>query len=446
MLILGLGTNQGDRLYNLRNALQHLKLIREIKIVQVSSVYKSNALLLNNIISEKENLFYLNIAISCKTTLQPISLLKILKKLEIKLGRIPSAQKWAPRIIDIDILAWENKVINNTDLTIPHKELPNRPFVLWPFIEVAPIWYKYIKDQNIINVITENLNNWNKIGAKGVPLNTLRIKHRVDIPQIVGILNITPDSFSDGGKYQNIDRALEHAIDLFNSGADIIDIGSESTRPNATVVAEQVEWQRLYPIITNINNYYKNTFWKPKISIDTRHYTVAKKAIDLGIDWINDVSGLSDIKMCKLIAEANVHAVYMHNLGIPADRDNVISSSKDPVTIILRWAHTRVVEILKTGININKLIFDPGIGFGKNYQQNIYILKNINKFRALNMPMLVGHSRKSFLNLYQDNDPVTRDLETAVVSSYLARKNIEYIRVHNVEYNIRNLAMNALLN
>lgn len=446
MVVIGLGTNQGDRLYNLRNALKHLKLIREIKIIQVSSVYKSNALLLNNIISERENLFYLNIAISCKTTLQPVSLLKILKKLEIKLGRVPYSQKWASRIIDIDILAWENKVINNLDLTIPHKELANRPFALWPFIEVAPIWYKYIKDQNIINIITENLNKWSQVSVKEVPLNTHKIRHRVDIPQVLGILNVTSDSFSDGGQHQNVDKALQHAIHLFNSGADIIDIGAESTRPNAKIVPEALEWHRLCPIIEMIKNHYKNTIWKPKISIDTRHYTVAYKAVSLGVDWINDVSGLIDIKTCKLIAESDVYAVYMHNLGIPASSYNVMDNKRDPIRVILLWAKTRMQEILNTGIKMDRLIFDPGIGFGKNPQQNIYILKKINKLRALNMPMLVGHSRKSFLNFYKDNDPTTRDLETAAVSSYLANRNIEYIRVHNVEYNIRNLTMHTLLN
>lgn len=445
MLILGLGTNQGDRLYNLRNALKHLKLIKEIKIIQVSSIYKSNALLLNNITNVNQELFYLNIAVSCKSTLQPTCLLKILKNLEIKLGRAPYAQKWAPRIIDIDILAWENTIINTLDLNVPHKELSNRPFALWPFIEVAPIWHKYIKDQNIINIITENLNNWSKLSVKDVPLNTHKIRHRVDIPQVMGILNATSDSFSDGGCYQNADTALQHVINLFNSGADIIDIGAESTRPNAQVVSEELEWSRLYPIITIIKDYYNNTTWRPKISIDTRHYAVASKAILLGIDYINDVSGLIDIKMCKLIVDSDVNAIYMHNLGIPANSDHVIDNKQDPIKNILLWAQTRMQKILNTGIKKDKLIFDPGIGFGKNPQQNIYILKNINKLRALGVPLLVGHSRKSFLNFYGDNDPIKRDLETAAISVYLAKKNIEYIRVHNVEYNIKNLNMLALL-
>lgn len=444
MVILGLGTNKGNRLHNLRTALYHLKLIENFKVTKISSVYKSNALLPNNAIAN-QNQFYLNIAIHCKTTMEPLELLTIIKKLEIQLGRTPTTEKWVDRIIDIDILAWLNKNINTSELTIPHKELQNRPFAVWPFIDVTLSWQKYIKEQNIINTIIENLNKWGTKFFNHAPLNTHQINHRIDIPQILGILNITPDSFSDGGKHYHIDTALKHAIDLFNAGADIIDIGAESTRPNATAVSEEIEWQRLYPVLKSIINNYKNNPWKPQISIDTRHYNNAHKAISLGIDIINDVSGLSDINMCKLIAETNVHAIYMHNLGIPANRNQLISIYKNPVKEVLKWATKRKLQILKTGLKPNKLIFDPGLGFGKNPQQNLQILKQIHNFHDLEIPLLVGHSRKSFLELANNKPSNEKDYETAVISEFLARKKIQYLRVHNVEHNIRNLTMQTLI-
>ena len=444
MVILGLGTNQGDRIENLRKALSYLKLISEIKIIQISSVYKSNALLLENAPKSWDQ-FYLNIAISCQTKLQPLELLRVIKTIETKMGRQTSAIIWAPRIIDIDILAWCNKKVISRELTIPHPELHNRPFALWPFIDLAFKWHDYISEPNTINIILENLTKWGSKFDGAAPLNTHKIAHRVDTPQLLGILNITPDSFSDGSNNQTTEQALEHAIRLFNYGADLIDIGAESTRPNAEEVSAELEWQRLAPILHAIMNYWQNNPWKPKISIDTRNYQVAEKAIALGVNWINDVSGLTDPKMCKIIAQTNVHAVYMHNLGIPADRDKIIPLEQDPVTKIFNWASTQKEKILQAGIDPNQLIFDPGIGFGKNAIQTLQIFRRIHEFNALDLPILVGHSRKSFLNICTDKPAIERDYETAVVSEFLARKNIQYLRVHNIEHNMRNLQMQAFL-
>ena len=444
MVILGLGTNQGDRTKNLRTALYYLGLIDQIKIIQVSPLYKSNALLLENAPKYWDK-FYLNVAINCETSLEPMELLKTLKTIETKMGRKQSDLLWSPRIIDIDILAWRYKKITTQELTIPHQELHNRPFALWPFIDVVLEWHDYITEPNITNAILENLTKWGARSMNIAPLNTHRIAHRIDTPQLLGILNITPDSFSDGGKHQNTEQALEHAINLFNSGADLIDIGSESTRPNAEEIPAQLEWKRLYPVLNTIMNYWKNNPWKPKISIDTRNYKVAEKAITLGVDWINDVSGLADPAMCRVIKEADVYAVYMHNLGIPANRNILIPSEQDPINYIFSWALDRKIQILQTGIKPDKLIFDPGVGFGKNATQTLQLLRRIHEFNALNLPLLIGHSRKSFLNICT-NQPVTdRDHETAVVSEFLARKKIQYLRVHNIEHNLRNLQMQTFL-
>ena len=194
-----------------------------------------------------------------------------------------------------------------------------------------------------------------------------------------------------------------------------------------------------------MQQYWQNADWQPEISIDTRNYQIAKKVVKYGVNYINVVSGLEEPKMCSLIAEAKLYAVYMHNLGIPVDKSNIIKKNLNPVQEILSWAIERREKILQYGIKEDKLIFDPGIGFGKDAVQSLQVLQHINKFHSIDLPILVGHSRKSFLNIFTDQPFRERDSETAIVSEFLARKNIQYLRVHNIEQNLKNLYMQAML-
>lgn len=451
MLVLGLGSNKGDRINNLRTALSNIRLVDEIKIIQISPLYKSDAMLPENAPKDWDQ-FYLNVAISCETTLEPIALLNILQKIEAKLGREKPYLQWSPRTIDIDIMAWKGKQVKTNELTIPHAELHKRPFALLPFLDITLNWQSYIGEQDIISSIKENLEKW-RIGTDdNIPFNTTRIAHRIDVPYLMGIVNVTPDSFSDGNK-NLIEHAMEHAIEyslertivLFDNGADIIDIGAESTRPGATAISPEMEWERLWPTLQVIMSYWNDNVWRPRISIDTRHYEVAEKAILYGVDFINDVSGFTNPKMCKIVAEADIHAIYMHNLGLPANSNNCISLDKDPIREVFDWAVARKEDILQAGIKPEKLIFDPGIGFGKDAEQSLQLLKRINEFHALNIPLLVGHSRKSFFNMCTKLPFTERDPETAVVSEFLARNSVQYLRVHNIEHNMRNLRMQTFL-
>jgi len=434
MLILSLGTNLGDSLNNLRLGLQLLQKSQKIAPLQISPLYSSSALL-PPYAPVAWNRPFLNLAVACETDLSPLEVLKLIKQIERQLGREEN-QRWAPRIIDIDILAWDNCVIDQIGLKIPHTELLSRPFALWPLLDLWPDW------QHPSAELTELLQRWgSRYTGELAPCGTKLLPHRLEGSALVGILNITPDSFSDGGKFITVPNALAQAEKLVREGAEVLDIGAESTRPGATPVLPETEWELLKPVLIAIKEQYKQWVFKPKISIDTRHFIVAEKAMQLGIDWINDVSGFVDPNMRALAAGSSVKCVVMHNLGVPAQKNVVLASYPNICEQILDWTEQRFDELLDAGVDANQLIFDIGIGFGKTSQQSIFLLKNIKQFRRLNCPILVGHSRKSFLNLITEKSFPDRDFETAMVSYQLAAQGVNYLRVHNVGLNSEAIAM-----
>ena len=248
--------------------------------------------------------------------------------------------------------------------------------------------------------------------------------------KIVGILNITPDSFADGGKYNSIQTAIDHARQMFEEGADIVDIGAESTRPDATPLSHEEEWERIQPILEDVVKL-------GMISIDTYHHETAKRAIELGVSWINDVSGCEDPQMIEAIKQSNAKIVVMHNLGIPADKSVTLPDDEDCVGLIFDWAKDKIDELGKAGINKNRIIFDPGIGFGKTAEQSFLVIQEINRFKELNVEILVGHSEKSFLTLFTDRPAGQRQNETRTFSAFLANQDIDYVRVHDVAGNLR---------
>ncbi len=392
MLILSLGTNLGDSLNNIRSALQLLQKSQKIAPLQISPLYSSSALL-PVYAPMAWNRPYLNLAVACETELSPLEVLKFVKQIERQLGREES-QRWAPRIIDIDILAWDNCVIEQIGLKIPHAELLSRPFALWPLLDLWPDW------QYPTTEFAELLQRWgSRYTGERAPCETKQLPHRLEGSALVGILNITPDSFSDGGKFITIPNALAQAEKLVREGAEVLDIGAESTRPGATPVLPETEWSLLKPVLTALKEQCKQWAFKPKLSIDTRHHIVAERAMQMGIDWINDVSGFVDPNMRALVVGSPVKCVVMHNLGVPAQKNIVLASHPNICEQILDWTEQRFEELLDAGVNANQLIFDIGIGFGKTSQQSIFLLKNIKQFRRLNYPLLVGHLRKSFLSL-----------------------------------------------
>lgn len=235
--------------------------------------------------------------------------------------------------------------------------------------------------------------------------------------RIAAIVNVTPDSFSDGGAAYRADDAVEAVLRLLNEGADIVDIGAESTRPGATPVSPGEEWTRLAPVLAGLRGV--------PFGVDTRHAETAKNALRAGAHWINDVSGFSDPAMVAAVRDSACLLVVMHSLTVPADK-NVVMGEADVVAALLDFARTRLDALEAAGIERMRLVFDPGIGFGKTAAQSWEIIRGIERFRELGVPLLIGHSRKSFLG---EED---RDARTLDVSRQLMRSGVAWLRVHDV--------------
>ncbi len=441
MIILGLGSNLGNRLENLRQALQYLLTSQDITVIACSPVYSSDALPTD---VEAWQQPFLNAAIACSSSLSPSDLLKLIKRIETNMGRI-SLGHWSPRIIDIDILAWNDQVIETEDLHIPHRELINRPFALWPLADLAPRWIHPRSNKTAV----ELSRHWGSRFTAEAAFRTHQIRQTITGTKLVGVLNVTPNSFSDGGLFVSPEQALERIQQLVLQGAEIIDIGAEATSQNiwtthANQTPHDIEWQRLEPILQAIPSICKNLPTKPIISIDTRHVATARKCLDLGVDWINDVSGLEDVAMQQLISEhPDNHWVMMHHLGVPPSSEQQLPWQQDPMTLIKQWAEQRLETLLAQGVNLSKIILDPGIGFGKTDEQNLEILQRIDELRSLNLPILIGHSRKKFLSLFTDQAPQRRDDLTLIASQSLMQKHINYLRVHNIAAHGELLAWHA---
>ncbi|ROR28153.1 dihydropteroate synthase [Mobilisporobacter senegalensis] len=246
---------------------------------------------------------------------------------------------------------------------------------------------------------------------------------------IMGILNVTPDSFSDGGRFNQIEAALDHVREMIEDGADIIDIGGESTRPNHIQISEEEEAARVVPVIKAIKERYKIP-----VSIDTYKSKVAKAALEAGADLVNDVWGLKyDPNMANVIKEYNVPVCIMHNRE-NMDYDNFRSDMLNDLK--------RSIEIgEKAGINKEKIIIDPGIGFAKTYEMNLEAMNHLEDLLQFDMPILLAASRKSVIGLTLDL-PVTEREEGTIATSVLGvMKGCHFVRVHNVKANLRAIRM-----
>jgi dihydropteroate synthase len=246
-------------------------------------------------------------------------------------------------------------------------------------------------------------------------------------PLIMGVLNVTPDSFSDGGRFLDPEAAEERAHFMAESGADILDIGGESSRPGAENVSVDEEIKRVIPVIKQIRRKLKIP-----ISIDTVKSVVAEKAFDAGAAILNDISALRmDERMAELAAGNNVYVILMHMRGTPGDmQDN--TDYADLIGEISGFLSAAAAKAVEKGISKDKIIIDPGIGFGKSAEGNFTILKNLDKFRRLGYPLLVGASRKSFIGKALDLD-VDHRLEGSIAAAcYAVLNGADIIRAHDV--------------
>jgi len=252
-----------------------------------------------------------------------------------------------------------------------------------------------------------------------------------DKPLIMGILNVTPDSFSDGGKFSDVNAAIEQVQRMLSEGVDIIDIGGESTRPHSDPVPALEQIQRVIPVIEAIRK-----FSDILISIDTTSSVVAEAALNAGANWINDVSGgLNDSAILTLAATANVPIVLMHSQGTPKTmQDNPYYD--DVVQEVIAALQARVNAALAAGVNAEHIIIDVGIGFGKRKQDNLDLLAHLTEFVALGFPVLLGTSRKRFMGSICDvSEPTELVTATAVTTALGVMAGVSLFRVHDAKEN-----------
>lgn len=247
-------------------------------------------------------------------------------------------------------------------------------------------------------------------------------------PVIMGIINTTPDSFYSGSRVPDIRTAVKRAMEMLDSGASIIDIGGESSRPGAEAIDWQEEVRRVVPVVRGIRELRPEAI----ISVDTYNRNTALQALSEGADIVNDITGLIDPAMIEVVAKNEAAVIIMHMKGTPSTM-NQLTNYSDIVSQVKEQLLERCEKTVAGGVREEAIILDPGIGFAKNALQSLEILRKITDFTCLKYPVLVGHSRKSFIG-YVSGLPVEERLEeTLAVSTYLYMKGVKILRVHDVE-------------
>jgi len=245
-------------------------------------------------------------------------------------------------------------------------------------------------------------------------------------PLIMGIVNVTPDSFSDGGQFDSTDAAIEHGLELIEQGADIIDVGGESTRPGATRVDAKAERKRVLPVIEELVGH------GVRVSVDTTRSAIARAAAEAGAEFVNDVSGgLADDEMYRTVAETGVTYIAMHWRG-PSDTMQQKAVYKNVVREVRSELKARIAELLVWGVDPAKIIVDPGIGFSKTSAHNWALLGHLDDLVTLGCPILVGASRKKFIGELLFDEEANRDPATSVISVLSAQAGAWGVRVHDV--------------
>lgn len=412
---IALGSNIGDRLLTLRRAIGYFAMHPSVVVFRVSPVYETPALLPDDAPADWD-IPFLNQVVEMEVMLSPTMLLELLKDCEKHLGR-KNRGHWGPREIDCDLLLYGNENIESDSLKVPHPRMCQRRFVLQPLVDIAP--------QLIIHDVTAV--TW----LEALPEDS-HVRRYNPAPALVGILNLTPDSFSDGGRHASMENALSYLQSLLDDGADVIDVGAESTRPGARVLSWEEEWGRLSAFMHAVKKKYPSRTWK--LSVDTYHPETAQRALEAGADWINDVSGFSDPRMLSAVRATTASVVCMHSLTVPADPTVTFVNNVDVVGEISAWAVDTLRRLEEGGIDRNRVILDPGIGFGKTALQSLELVTRAAELASAisGTRWLYGHSRKSFMSILGIDVPGERDVLTLAYSAQLASSGIAFLRVHDV--------------
>ena len=253
------------------------------------------------------------------------------------------------------------------------------------------------------------------------------------VPRVMGIVNVTPDSFSDGGKFSNTNLAIQHALKLAEEGADILDIGGESTRPNAVSVGLQEELDRVMPVIESLVSQVNIP-----ISIDTYKPQVMQAAIAAGASMVNDVRALQEEGALEIVAQSKVGVCLMHMQGTPQTMQ-INPQYKDVVSEVKAFIAARLQASIDAGLPRNRILLDPGFGFGKTREHNITLIQQLESFAELGQPLLVGLSRKSVLGQVTGNDVDARLYASIATSVIVAQKGAKILRVHDVKATVEAL-------
>ncbi|KAJ9707746.1 hypothetical protein PVL29_000019 [Vitis rotundifolia] len=449
-VVIALGSNVGNRVDNFNEALQLMKK-SGMHITRHGCLYETKPVYVT------DQPLFLNSAVRGITKLGPHELLRVLKKIEKDMGRTDGI-RYGPRPIDLDILFYGKFRVNSEILTIPHERIWERPFVMAPLMDVmgSAIESDTVASWHSFSKLTGGLfESWEKLGGESlVGKNGLkRVLPTGNVlwdwslkTSMMGILNLTPDSFSDGGKFQSVEAAVSQVRLMILEGADIIDIGAQSTRPMASRLSAQEELDRLIPVLDAV---LKMPEVEGKLlSVDTFHSEVVSEAIGKGAHIVNDVSaGQLDPNMLDVVAGLKVPYVAMHMRGNPSTMQNSKNLQYDNVCEqVASELYLRVRDAELSGIPAWRIIIDPGIGFSKNTEHNLDILMGLPNIRTelagkslalSHAPMLIGPSRKRFLGdicarpAAAERDPATI---AAVTAGVLGGANI--VRAHNVKDNL----------
>jgi len=420
MIYISIGSNLGNRLHNIQTALSLLEQ-SGFQLIKQSPVIETQPLLCADALPEWQDKPYLNMLVAGRSPGAVEDLLTLLKNIEQQMGRPAPAKKWAPRIIDLDILLADQQIVDTPTLQVPHRELLNRPFLIHLLAVMAPE-LKHPQTQQTFAAI-----------AYATPETAGCYQYSIAAsPKLVGIVNVTPDSFSDGGQFFSAEQALKQVLLLHEQGASVIDIGAQATSPRAKMLSAQEELQRLQPVLDALTPVIDEK--KLLISIDsfaeeTVHYCLQHYPIH----WINDVKGVLSTSCLKQIAAQGCQLVINHSISMPPSQDAVIPFDVAPIQTISTWAEQKIDYLHRCGFSQKQMIIDPGIGYGKTPYQNIALFQQIDQLKALGCPVLVGHSRKLFINLFNPIEPKDRDIETLAISQILAQHGVDYLRVHNVQ-------------
>ncbi|KAI8100011.1 Dihydropteroate synthase-like protein [Halteromyces radiatus] len=436
---IALGSNVGDRVAHIYHALDLLEEECSSVVVDTSFLYETPPMYYT------EQPAFLNGVCKILTSLEPVELLAKLKRVEEIMGRTASFRN-APRPIDLDILFYDDVVMETPDLTIPHISIQEREFVLWPLCDIAkgmehPRLYKTCGQllSQLLKVTAESEQGPLKI-EKVIPIQKdKQIWHWNSQTYIMGILNTTPDSFSDGGNYVDVDKAVEAAIRMKDEGAAILDIGGMSTRPGADDdFPEEEEIRRVVPVIRRLR---EQGFDLP-ISIDTFRANVADAAVEAGATMINDISGGSrDPKMLHVMAKHKIPVCLMHMRGdakTMMNKENTTYDNDDVVDAVSQQIHDLIKRALAAGVYRWNIIMDPGVGFAKTAEQDFELLRHLGDMVAEDsllegFPTLMGPSRKKFIGKVTGVEEAgKRSYGTAgaVAASVAGGANI--LRVHDV--------------